>query len=120
MILLDTQALVWLGTNHRRAAPLNDSSEPLCVSPASLLELQLLTEAGRLRTRRGAAVAEDPRWVVDEPLAANWFQAAEELSWTRDIFDRLIVAHALTRGLRLATADSEILARLAPRQVMEL
>ena len=120
MILLDTSAIIWLGTNHRRTRPLATSAQPLCISPASLLELQFLTEAGRLRLRRGASIADDPRWVVDEPLPGRWFEAAGELGWTRDPFDRLIVAHALVRGLRLATADVEILSRLRPRQVLEL
>jgi PIN domain nuclease of toxin-antitoxin system len=43
-----------------------------------------------------------------------------DLTWTRDPFDRLLVAHAKHRRLRFATSDSRILEQLAPRQVLEL
>src|SRR6185295_18123622 len=77
-------------------------------SPASLLELQFLIEAGRIRLREGTLeqLAEDDRWLVDDPPAAAWFGRAVDLSWTRDPFDRLLVAHARYRGWRLATADA--------------
>jgi PIN domain nuclease of toxin-antitoxin system len=42
------------------------------------------------------------------------------LAWTRNPFDRIIVAHALVRGWRLATADRVILEHLDPRYAIEL
>jgi PIN domain nuclease of toxin-antitoxin system len=48
------------------------------------------------------------------------FDAAVDLSWTRDPFDRLIVAHARLRGWRLATGDRVILAKLPERSVIGL
>ena len=122
MILLDTNALLWLGTGHRRARPLVGLKN-LFVSPMTLLELQLLTEAGRLRLKRGVtidSVSRDDRWLVDEPPAGRWFEEARSLGWTRDIFDRLIVAHALVRGFRLATGDAAILEHLEKRRAVEL
>jgi PIN domain nuclease of toxin-antitoxin system len=95
----------------------------LHLSPASLLELQLLVEIDRLRLAGGVTlddVAADSRWRLDEPAAARWFAAACALSWTRDPFDRLIVAHARTRGWRLATADALLLRRLPPADVLAL
>ncbi len=44
----------------------------------------------------------------------------ELLGWTRDPFDRLLVAHAQLRGFKLATSDAVILERLDPREVLEL
>jgi PIN domain nuclease of toxin-antitoxin system len=52
--------------------------------------------------------------VLDDPPAAAWFDRALELAWTRDPFDRLLVAHAQLRGWRLATADSDLIDRLGP------
>lgn len=122
MILLDTHAAIWLAQGHRRAAPLARFSR-LYLSPVSILEVQLLGEIGRLRLSRGrsaTALAGDERWQVDEPLALKWFAAACELAWTRDPFDRLLVAHARVRGWRLATADEALLDRLSPDDIVAL
>lgn len=122
MILLDTHALIWLDQNHKRVRDLADESRQLYVSPATILELQLLVEIGRLKhgpTAFERLIADD-RWLVDEPPALGWFQEAADLTWTRDPFDRLIVAHARFRGWRLATADGAILAHLGPRERIDL
>lgn len=122
MILLDTHALLWLDAGHRRSRPLGRWAGRLYASPASLLEIQVLAEVGRLRLRRStpAALAEDPRWLLDNPSSTGWFEAAWALGWTRDPFDRLLVAHARHRGWRLATADADLLKALGEREVLEL
>ena len=117
MILLDTNALVWLDQGHRRARPLVHARRRLYVSPASLLEIQFLKEAGRARLGAGSSVAglaDDERWLLDDPPAAAWFDRALALGWTRDPFDRLLVAHAGLRGWRLATGDRDLIERLGP------
>ncbi len=122
MILLDTNALIWLEQGHARGRALLRTDRQLYVSPASMLELQFLIEAGRIRLREGTLehLAEDDRWLVDDPPAAAWFSRAIDLSWTRDPFDRLLVAHARYRGWRLATADATILKRLKASERLEL
>ena len=114
MILLDTNALIWVVAGHRRTAPLLAQRRPLYVSPANFLELQLLVETGRVRLRVDSLdrVAADPRWALDDPSAVDWFERAWPLSWTRDPFDRLLVAHARLRGWKLATADEHLLTHL--------
>jgi len=120
--LLDTNALIWLDRGHRRAKPLTVRSTALYISPASLLELQLLNEIGRLRLDAGAldALIGDERWLLDDPPASDWFLRAADLSWTRDPFDRLLVAHARLRGWRLATGDSMLLEQLGARERLAL
>lgn len=123
MILLDTNALLWLDTGHRRARALSRWGGRLNVSPTSFLEIQLLLEAGRIRLRRNAtveALAADDRWTLDDPPSVPWFDEARAVTWTRDPFDRLLVAHARYRGWRLATADGPLLERLADSDVLEL
>ena len=122
MILLDTNALIWLEQGHARSRVLHEAGEQLYVSPATLLELQFLIEVGRIRLRTGTLerLAEDDRWLLDDPPAAAWFTQAIDLSWTRDPFDRLLVAHARLRGWRFATADGPLLKRLAPRERLGL
>jgi PIN domain nuclease of toxin-antitoxin system len=122
MILLDTNALIWLEQSHVRSRALLRTDRQLYVSPASLLELQFLIEAGRIRLREGTLehLVEDDRWLLDDPPSAAWFSQAIDTSWTRDPFDRLLVAHARYRGWRLATADATILKRLKAGERLEL
>ncbi len=123
MILLDTHALLWVHMGHRRARPLAAHTGRLRVSPTSLLELELLVEAGRLRLRRGAGPTDllaDDRWLVDEPPSLRWFEHALGLGWTRDPFDRLLAAHAMLRGWKLATADEVLLGRMPAGTCLEL
>jgi PIN domain nuclease of toxin-antitoxin system len=122
VILLDTHAAIWIAQSHPRRRPL-EKLRRLYLSPISVLEVQFLVEAGRLRLSAGrsaAELAEDDRWRLDEPPAAKWFTRACDFGWTRDPFDRLIVAHAAVRGWRLATADERLLEHLAPSAVLPL
>jgi len=117
MILLDTNALLWLERRHPRARALGRTKKRLYISPASLLEIQILVEAGRIglaRSTTTSVLAESGHWLLDDPPAAAWFDRALELGWTRDPFDRLLVAHAQIRGWRLATGDRELIERLGP------
>jgi PIN domain nuclease of toxin-antitoxin system len=123
VILLDTNGVLWLHHGHRRGRRLAVPAGRLYASPASLLEIQFLVEAGRVRLRPGFAAGDvlvDDRWLLDEPPSVGWFERALEVSWTRDPFDRLLIAHARLRGWRLATGDVEILNRLGPEGSVEL
>jgi PIN domain nuclease of toxin-antitoxin system len=122
VILLDTNAVIWLDLAHPRSRPLTRIKAALYVSPATLLELQFLTEANRIRLMRGdaQALASDDRWLLDDPPAAAWFAEAIDLNWTRDPFDRLIAAHAQLRGWRVATGDTRLLQALGARKTLEL
>ncbi len=122
MILLDTNAAIWLERGHRRARPLLKLVR-LNLSPASLLELQFLVETGKLEfagKASSAHMADSPRWRFDEPPAGSWFSKAIEIGWTRDPFDRLLVAHARLRRWKIATSDELMLANLAPSEVLPL
>ena len=123
VILLDTNAFLWLERDHPRSRVLRRSAGRLYVSPATLLELQFLCEIGRIRLKAGVQVDDlstSLRCAVDDPPAAAWFAAAQSLSWTRDPFDRLIVAHAKYRGWKLATGDGLILQNLEGSSLIEL
>jgi PIN domain nuclease of toxin-antitoxin system len=120
LILLDTNALIWLLTENKRVRKLPKGAR-LYVSPASLLELRFLDEIGRIRFKTTPdAVEDDQRFAVDDPSSMALFKAAAQLAWTRDPFDRLIVGHSQLRGWRLATSDSTIIDNLAPSAVFPL
>ena len=96
----------------RRAIDLLAQESPR-LSPMVMLELGFLHERGRISQRPeiiyASLIAE-----LDLALAATSFadviEAAQPLSWTRDPFDRLIVANAASEGANLLTADELILA----------
>lgn len=122
MILLDTNAVIWLEQGHPRARPLIKDRRRLYVSPATLLELQFLQETGRVRIDAPSvsAIGQDDRWLLDDPPAASWFLRAADLVWTRDPFDRLIAAHAMLRRWRLATGDGDLIEHLGPGTTIAL
>lgn len=123
MILLDTNAVIWMHRGDRRTRALEKSAARCYASPATLLELQFLIEIGRLRLRSSATlddIMDDGRWLLDDPPSAAWFSHAAGVGWTRDPFDRLIVAHAQMRGWRLATGDTAMAAQLGADRVLAL
>jgi PIN domain nuclease of toxin-antitoxin system len=123
VILLDTNAVLWALVGHPRAAPLWEWRRGLYISPVSMLELRFLLEAGKLREAPGFSlrqVADDPRWSLDSPASDALFDAALELDWTRDPFDRLLVAHSRLRRWRLATGDRQLGRHLPAKDVMLL
>jgi PIN domain nuclease of toxin-antitoxin system len=58
------------------------------------------------------ALRREVRLEIADASVADLVQAAAELSWTRDPFDRLIAAHAIVAGAPLLTADRTILDHL--------
>lgn len=114
MILLDTNAVIWMLADDRRAAPLLNTGVRLFLSPVSLLEIQFLVEGGRLKepVEGVFSLADDPRWDLDSPSSEVLFRTAADVNWTRDPFDRLLIAHARCRRLRFATGDRFLLERL--------
>ncbi len=116
MIYLDTHVLIFvasgevdrLGTAARKAIDRHE----LLASAASILELELLHEIGRLKptaTKLIAMLGVDVGLrVCDLPFRTIAEQSISE-SWTRDPFDRLIVANAKAAKAQLVTRDSRIL-----------
>ena len=112
MIYLDTHVVVWLyaGEHNRftRTARRLIETEPLLISPVLLLELALLEETGRIRARAQTIFTELQESVglaiCDLPFAEVSITSLQQ-KWTRDPFDRLIVAQAFARGARLITKD---------------
>jgi PIN domain nuclease of toxin-antitoxin system len=114
MIFLDTHALVFLAADQKRIPQgvwrYLDADDLVC-SPMARLELDFLYEIGR--------ITEDPRAIMallaqDHGVLVEtegWVRAPEiaaTLGWTRDPFDRLIVAHALSWAAPLLTRDGKI------------
>ena len=115
MLLIDTHIAVAMyqgntaGLSRKALAAID--RESLSISPAVLLELELLHEIGRLK-HGAVAIA---RYLADElaiPCASERFVdiafRALPLAYTRDPFDRLIVAHADLLQAPLITLDQNL------------
>lgn len=115
MIMLDTHIAVALYDG--RTAGLSQQTlhaidrQPVWVSPAVLLELELLHEIGRVRVG-AATIARELESELAIRVAGERFRdvalAALSLGFTRDPFDRLIVAHAALQQAPLVTQDGLI------------
>jgi PIN domain nuclease of toxin-antitoxin system len=115
MIYLDTHVVLWLyeGLLKKlpRAARKAIDENDLLISPIVRLELQYLHEIKRSTKPAGTILADLGAQigvtVCDLPFD-RVVREASELSWTRDPFDRLIVAQSLCRNSRLLTKDRGI------------
>lgn len=113
MIYLDTHAVAWLaalgpsalGAAGRRRL---ESDADVRISPMVRLELEYLHEVGRIRDHavevyEQLAAAIGLR-ICDAPFFAV-IREAERRPWTRDPFDRIIVAQAAVHDADLVTKD---------------
>ena len=117
MIQIDTHMVIWLA--ERRVSALSSTAlrlaqrEDLEISPMVLMELETLHESAKLKNepnRLVGVVERDFGLTVSKTGFAEVIDAARSFAWTRDPFDRLIVANAMADGARLITADASILA----------
>lgn len=82
------------------------------MSPIVLLEIEMLFELHRVVSDGAETLARLGQQIgltVSDTPFSHVIGAARTFAWTRDPFDRLIVANAMTDGARLLTADETIL-----------
>lgn len=121
---LDTNAVILLAHGRTRhfgheVTRLIERSE-LLVSPMVVLELELLYEIKRIKQS-----ARDIQRKVEHELGAricdlpfgDVAEAALDERWTRDPFDRIIVANAKVNGLALLISSDQRIAEHYPRTV---
>ena len=116
MIYLDTHVVVWLYAglvekfSQSVKSLINDND--LYISPIVRLELQYLHEIQRVTDEANTIVTDLSGRVglkVCERAFHRVVSQAVTLAWTRDPFDRLIVAHAGVNGNILISKDQHIL-----------
>jgi PIN domain nuclease of toxin-antitoxin system len=111
---LDTHVAIWLAAGEkRRLAPIRARLRgTVHVSPIVVVEMEVLREIGRIREPVADVmdilcgdhgIEEAPGDIKEIGSHARLF------GWTRDPFDRLIVAHASASNASLLTADTTIL-----------
>jgi PIN domain nuclease of toxin-antitoxin system len=114
-VYLDTPVVIWVYEGDEQkvsphASRALDTSE-LLVSPAVLPELEMLHEIGRIRISAERVIStlesQIGLHVCSMPFRDMAIAALHE-KWTRDPFDRLIVANAKAAGAPLVTKDERI------------
>ena len=119
VIHLDTHVVAWLWVGDRaRLEPVAGLIEghELRISPMVTLELEYLHEIGRMTASGATVVADLVARIglgVSTTALCDVVARALDLRWTRDPFDRLIVANAMTDGVSLLTRDATIRANFA-------
>lgn len=115
MIYLDTHVVVWLYAglieNLSDYAIELIESNSLKISPIVKLEITYLRDTKRI-TPSAQTIIEELQsrlglTVCDAPFDAV-INKADELNWTRDPFDRIIVANAMCQQSKLLTKDRTI------------
>ena len=112
MVHLDTHVVVWLAERdfQQLSQPANTAiaQGPVRITPMVLLELQYLQDMGRTLLGPDEIVlilaGEIGLTISDTPFIAVANQA-RQVRWTRDPFDRMIVAAALADQANLVTKD---------------
>ncbi len=112
---LDTHIVVWLyaGMVEKLSTLAKQAIETdyLLYSPIVALELQYLHEIGRLRVSSDTiltALQEDIGLQQTDLSCDMVITRAKSLTWTRDVFDRIIVATAMAVDAQLVTKDTTI------------
>jgi len=115
LIYLDTHVVVWFHANDKqRLAP---SLQTLMnqhdwhISPIVRLELQYLHEIGRINSTADTVIADVAQraglTICSKPFN-NIMTVANQMTWTRDPFDRILVAQASLNNNILITSDQKI------------
>ena len=122
MLLLDTHVLIWFSTGNKllsRAAreAIESADSELFLSAVTAWEFSDLHARGRLGPIGTIeALQAALGFVVLDFPADLWRKAIELPPLHRDPVDRMVVAHALTTGATLVTADKTV--RLYPVQTL--
>ena len=115
MLLLDSQALLWLLDDNPRLGPQArraiTSAQGVHVSAATVWELTIKTVLGKLTVPAGLTKRLPEQGLELLSVTAEHAEAIREFPELNrhDPFDRLIVAQASCAGLRLLTADHVLL-----------
>jgi PIN domain nuclease of toxin-antitoxin system len=115
VIALDTHLVVWLHAGETARLPpglcQRLDTDDLVICPMVLLELEYLREIDRITVNADRILsdlaAEIGLGLCPHPFAGVIREALRQ-TWTRDPFDRIIVAHSLAAGHALATKDTHI------------
>lgn len=116
-LYLDTHIVVWLRQKELqkfspKALEAIEQAGQLFISPMVELELKFLYEIGRISETPYNILGDLGAMIglkIDDHSFSEVIQKAMLIDWTRDPFDRIIVAHAMSQERKLLTKDEKIL-----------
>jgi len=115
MYFLDTHIVVWLYQNPRKLLSEKEikaiNENTVHISPVVLLELEYLFEIKRINKKPDVILnylKDKIGLEYDNIELLEITQIAAHEKWTRDPFDRLIVAHCKIRNAFLISKDKQI------------
>jgi PIN domain nuclease of toxin-antitoxin system len=121
---LDTNVVVWLAQGDLARIPLTAQSildqADLLISPMVLVELEYLYEVNRIRLSSRDVlrkVSHEAGVRVCDLAFPRVADVVLDEKWTRDPFDRTIVAQAKANGLALLISADEEIRKHYPRAV---
>ena len=116
-LYLDTHIVVWLRQKELqkfspKALEAIEQAGQLFISPMVELELKFLHEIGRISETPYNILGDLGAMIglkIDDHSFSEIIQKAMLIDWTRDLLDRIIVAHAMSQERKLLTKDEKIL-----------
>jgi PIN domain nuclease of toxin-antitoxin system len=114
ILLLDTHVFIWMDSQPTQlsasaAAALQDPSNTLLVSAASIWEMVIKIQLGKLTLRlplRNIVSEQQSNRISILPVRLSHALAVDQLpSIHRDPFDRMVIAQANIEGAEMVTAD---------------
>ncbi len=113
-VLLDSHVLIWLIARDSRIGPeaqaLIDDAEKVYVSAATIWELAIKADTGRLKLPETFEADVLRSGFIELPISFDHTRSIKGISLLQnDPFDRLLVAQASAENLRFLTADKAIL-----------
>jgi PIN domain nuclease of toxin-antitoxin system len=116
MIYLDTHIIIWLyaGLRDKLSTKVVQAIEEneLLISAIVPLEIEFLYEVKKISYPANKIINDLKKRIGLQICGLSFQDIAEQalaLSWTRDPFDRLIVANAMAQQLPLLTKDKTII-----------
>lgn len=116
-LLLDTHIFIWWADEPERLSPvalsaLEDEANELVLSVASVWEMQIKTQLGKLKLRlplsKLLTVQQETNDLTVSPVTLTHVLALDALpSHHKDPFDRLLIAQSIEEKLTIVTADSQ-------------
>ena len=110
-LLIDTQIFIWSVMDNERlkndARRIMYDAEQVCVSAASIWEISIKTQIGKLEGDPVEFVSAIPTSGFTElPIKTSHSLAVHSLPlYHRDPFDRILIAQAITESASFLTAD---------------
>ena len=123
-LLLDTHIFIWMDSHQAKLSPtakaaLGDPANTLFLSTASLWEMQIKINLGRLPLRQALCdIVKEQQQINRIRLAracGPYFCTGRVPHYQKDPFDRLLLAQAIAEGMTVVSAD-----RVFPRYPIKL